>query len=247
MQLEREQGRSATAIAVGATPPDSATVRTSAALSAVAAAVMPDTTAVAVAEWSAGISAAYPESLLEVTPMPVPTMATAADIAQAVRASLATPRRLALAGAEDTSVSVAAEVATAATAAGLDASGVDEATLTMLAMEALAVSRRQVVVEVGDLRQLLCERELLTAELRQRYAHEAQGWEERLQGMERVAAQSKAVSCPQRLEASQTGRLLCHRRYRLSWLTICGVADFVCCVEIRRTSSRCAGRRARSP
>ena len=158
MQVEQEQGRSVTATAAGATPPDSPTVRASAAMSAAAAAVTPDATTVAVAQWSAGISAAYPESLLEVAPMPVHTMATATDIAQAVRASLAKPRRLAIAGAEDTSTSVAADVAAAATAAGLDASGVDDATLTMLAMEALAVCRRQVVVEVGELQQLRARR-----------------------------------------------------------------------------------------
>jgi len=101
---------------------------------------------------------------------------------------------------EDTSTGVAAEVAAATAAAGLDASGVDEASLTMLATEALAVCRRQVVVEVGGLQQLLTERELLTAELRQRYAAEAQAWEGRLQGLERAAAESKAVRLSHRTD-----------------------------------------------
>lgn len=140
--------------------------------------------------------------------MPVQAMATAAEIARAIRDSVTTPRRrLGFAGMsgaqqaeEDTSTSVAAEVAAATAAAGLDASDVDEATLTILAMKALAVCRRQVVVEVGGLQQLLTERELLTAGLRQRYAHEAQAWEERLQNVERAAAESKAVRLPHRTD-----------------------------------------------
>ena len=161
--------------------------------------VAQDAAANAVSEWSAGISAAYPESLLEVAPMPVPTMATAAEIAQTVRASLSSPHRHASSGVDGardgTRSSLAAEVV--ASAVDLDARGVDEATLNMLALEALAVCRRQVVAEVGDLQRLLCEREELSAGLRQRYAHEALTWEARLQSLERAAAESKTVRAPQ--------------------------------------------------
>jgi hypothetical protein len=137
------------------------------------------------------VSAVYSESLLD-----VPPMMTAAEIAQTVRDSLSTRLQQQQQQQQANGAGGASAASAAAAAAALV---VDEATLTMLATESLAMCRRQVVVEVSDLRQLLVEREELTAGLRQRYAAEAERWEGRLQGMERTQAEARAVSSPRLL------------------------------------------------
>ena len=121
---------------------------------------------------AAALAQAYPESLLDLQPL-----LSAPDLAQSVGEALRARNA-------DTAVG-------GGSMAGED-TGVSQAALQIMAAEALATARRLVAVEVGQLKDLLMDREELTARLRARYATEAQSWEERLAGAEHTNAELRA-------------------------------------------------------